>query len=171
MNNHPMTIEYDPESMWFDYQALFDQTKIWVLYNEPIFQIKKYETIPVQHTDFEKNTLAKKVFGDKVNNTQINDACNGFYPAISSILAGSTEYLAKHGSECSQDDYLLLIYNFKFLLAICVQFSYDDSEYRKEYLRFAGENPKNIPVPDNIGIEYISSIDDTQLYKVIMPIF
>jgi len=170
MNNHPMRIEYDPESMWFDYQALFDQTKNWVLhYDSPIF--KKLETILVQHTDFEENTLAKKAFGDKINNTLINAACNGFYPAISSILAESAEYLAKHGSECSQDDYLLLIYNFKLLLAICIQFSYDDSEYRKEYLRFAGENPKNFPVPDNIGREYISSIDNDQLYKVIMPIF
>ena len=26
MNNHPMRIEYEPEIMWFDYQALFDQT-------------------------------------------------------------------------------------------------------------------------------------------------
>ena len=140
--------------MWFDYQALFDQTKIWVLHNDPIFKIKEFETIPVQHIDFEKNTLAKKVlFGDKVHNTLINAACNGFYPAIGDILVRSAIYLEKlekHKCECSQIDYLCLIYNFKFLLAIYVQFSYDDSEYRKEYLRLAGENPKNIPVPDNM---------------------
>ncbi len=58
MNNYPMRIEYDPEIMWFDYQALFDQTKNWVLHNDPIFKIKEFETIPVQHTDFEKKTLA-----------------------------------------------------------------------------------------------------------------
>ena len=135
--------------------------------------MKEFETVPVQHTDFEKYTLAKKaLFGDKIDNTLINAACTGFYPAISSILAWSAEYLEKYGCESIQDDYLKLIYNFKFLLAICVQFSYNDSEYRKEYLRFtAGKGPQDNPVPSNIGREYITSIDNGQLYKVIMPIF
>ena len=30
--SNPMRIEYDPKNMWFDYQALFDQTKNWVLH-------------------------------------------------------------------------------------------------------------------------------------------
>ena len=30
-NNHQMRIEYDPEHMWFDYQALFDQTILTIL--------------------------------------------------------------------------------------------------------------------------------------------
>ena len=80
MNHHPIRIEYEPESMWFDYQALFDQTKIWVLHNDPIFKIKEFETIPVQHIDFEKNTLAKEVlFGDKVHNTLINPSAYSLF--------------------------------------------------------------------------------------------
>jgi len=63
-----------------------------------------------------------------------------------------------------------LFYNFKFLLAKSVQFSCDDSYYRKEYLILAGKFHNNIPVPDNIGKEYITSIDGSQLYKVMMPI-
>ena len=82
--SNPMRIEYDPKNMWFDYQALFDQTKNWVLHYD--FKIKEFEKIPVKHTDFEKNTLAKKaLFGDKVDNKLINDICRGFVPAIGDI--------------------------------------------------------------------------------------
>ena len=75
--SNPMRIEYEPENMWFYYQALFDQIKNWVLHYD--FKVKEFKTIPVQHTDFEKNTLAKKaLFGDKIiDNTMLNDACTG----------------------------------------------------------------------------------------------
>ena len=74
--------------MWFDYQALFDQTKNWVLHYDLAFKIKEFETVPVQHTDFEKNTLAKKaLLGDKIDDTLINDICNGFIPSIGDMIA------------------------------------------------------------------------------------
>ena len=174
MNNHPMRVEYDPESMWFDYQALFDQTKIWVLHDYPKI-LEEVETIPVQHTDFEKNTLDKKaLFGDYVDNHLIYAACIGSDPAIGELLSRSAEYLSKYGCECSQDDdnYLTVFHNFKFLLAISAQFSYfDNCAYRKEYLILAGKYNNNNLVPDNIGGKYITSIDDSQLYKVLTPIF
>ena len=65
-----------------------------------------------------------------------------------------------------------MFHNFKFLLAISAQFSYfDNCAYRKEYLILAGKYNNNNLVPDNIGGKYITSIDDSQLYKVLMPIF
>ena len=77
--SNPIRIEYDPEEMWLDYQSLFDQTKNWVLHYD--FKLQEFKTIPVQHTDFEKNTLAKKaLFGDEIDNELINDVCKGFVP-------------------------------------------------------------------------------------------
>ena len=44
------------------------------------FKKKEFEHISVNHTDFEKNTFAKKVlFGDKIiDNSLIKAACNWF---------------------------------------------------------------------------------------------
>jgi len=48
MNNYPMRIEYDPESMWFDYQALFDQTKNWYCTMTPSSKLKNLK--PYQYS-------------------------------------------------------------------------------------------------------------------------
>ena len=95
MNNdiHSIRIEYD--HIWFDYQALFDQKKKLVLPYD--FKIKEFETIPVQHTDLEKNTFAKKaLFEDKVNYNFINDICTGFAPTIIKALFNLFEYMNKN---------------------------------------------------------------------------
>ena len=91
----------------------------------------------MNHTDFEKNTFAKKVlFGDKIiDNTLINSACNGLYPAIDYIICRIALYMNKNRNDLNISNYLILLLNFKFLLTICVQFSHSDSLYFKEYLR------------------------------------
>ena len=78
--------------MWFDYQALFDQTKNWVLHYD--FKIKEFETVQVQHTDFEQNILARKaLLGEKIDDTLINDVCSGFVPTIGKVLVNLFEYI------------------------------------------------------------------------------
>ena len=46
-------IIYDPEKMWFDYQALFDKTRNRIL--------GLNDNIKVKHTDFKENYLARLV--------------------------------------------------------------------------------------------------------------
>ena len=57
---NPDRIQYSPDDMWFDYQALFDQTKNFIL----LLKKKEFEHIWVNHTDFEKNTLLKKYYSE-----------------------------------------------------------------------------------------------------------
>ena len=169
--SNPIRIKYDPENMWFDYQALFDQTKNWVLHYD--FKMQEFKTIPVQHTDFERNTLAKKVlFGDKVDNKLINDVCNGFVPAIGDITKKLMNYLAKYEDNMSNEDLNKSFYNMKFLLTTRVQFSYGkNNEYYMVYSRMANNINQNNLIPSNLGREYTASIDDYQLANALLPIF
>ena len=163
-------IEYDPENMWFDYQALFDQTKNWVLHYD--FKMQEFKTIPVQHTDFEKNTLAKKIlFGDKVNDELVNDICNGFVPAIGKMIDKLFEYIKLEKKKSNSENLQKMWYNYLLLLAIRVQFLYGNNEYYEKYTEIAGiYNNSNI-IPSNIGREYTSLINDQQFYNIILPIW
>ena len=167
--SNPSRIEYDPENMWFDYQALFDQTKNWVLHYD--FKMQELKTIPVQHTDFEQNTLAKKaLFGDKVDNNIINDICEGFVPAIGDMIDKLFKYIQCEEDKYNNDDRQVMWYNFMFLLAIRVQFSYGNNAYYKKYAEIAEiYNNSNI-IPSNIGREYTSLINDKQFYNVLLPL-
>ena len=65
-DNNIRRVKYNPDKMWFYYQALFDQTKNWVLLYDLSFRTQDFLIIPVDHTDFETNNLAKKaLFKDK----------------------------------------------------------------------------------------------------------
>ena len=170
--SNPMRIEYEPENMWFYYQALFDQIKNWVLHYD--FKVKGFKTIPVQHTDFEKNTLAKKaLFGDKViDNTMLNDACTGSLPAISYIANQVITHIKEYSRDYSKDDYLNLLYNSKFLFAICVQFSwYNNIMYYQKYLKLVDKFHTRNLIPNNIGKECKESFNSVQLSDVMLPIF
>lgn len=169
-DNNIRRIKYNPNKMWFDYQALFDQSKNWVLHYDLSFRTQEFLKIPVNHTIFETNNLARKaLFKDKKNDELINDVCAGFPPAIGEILDNLSEYHDKFRDKISQEDYSTLLYNFKFLLAIRVQFSYGNNNgYYKLYSNIAGLLKKSIP--NLLGREFTLLIDDEQLYKIFLPI-
>ena len=76
-NHHPMRIEYDPESMWFDYQALFDKTRNCIL--------GLNDDIKVRHTDFKENQLARLVIFNQKH-------YDGFIKySLSKIIYGDTQ--------------------------------------------------------------------------------
>ena len=169
-DNNIRRVKYNPDKMWFDYQALFDQSKNWVLHYDLNFRTQEFLKIPVNHTNFETNNLARKaLFKDKKNDELINDVCAGFPPAIGEILNNLSEYHDKFRDNISQEDYSTLLYNFKFLLAIRVQFSYGNNNgYYKLYSNIAGLLKKSIP--NLLGREFTLLIDDEQLYKIFLPI-
>ena len=136
--NNQRRVEYDPENMWFDYQALFDQTKNWVLHYD--FKIEEFKTIPVQHTDFEKNTLSKKVlFGDKVDNELINSVCNGFVPEIFNMVIKLFNYAQLEKYKGDREKIQKVWYNFLLLLAIKVQFTFGNNNgFYYKYVEIAG---------------------------------
>ena len=112
--------------MWFDYQALFDQSKNWLLHYD--FKMQELVTMPIKHTDLKTNTLDRKVLlGDKIDNNLINNICSRFDPAIGKVLDNLTKHIVEHGHDYSQDNYDILLHNLKFLLTICLQFSYSSN--------------------------------------------
>jgi len=134
--------------------------------------MKEFETESVQHTDFEKNTLAKKAFfGNKINNNLINDIYNGFIPAKRDIIQKLLKYILENKDNCGNSDLKIMWNNFLFLLAIRVQFSYGDNAYYKKYLEIANIYNNNDIILNNVSREYTASINDKQLYNVLLPIF
>ena len=62
--NNIRSVEYSPDEMWFDYLAILDQTKNWVLHYD--LRIQEFLIITVNHTNFETNNFARKaLFKDK----------------------------------------------------------------------------------------------------------
>ena len=106
-SNDPVRVEYNPDYMWFDYQALFDQTKIWVLHHE--LKIKEFVKVLVQHTDFEKNDLVKKIlFKNYIDNTLINDICSLIFLEMQKVLKILIKHLDGHAKDYNNDDYTVL---------------------------------------------------------------
>ena len=71
VDNCTRQVYYNPEKMWFDYQALFDKTKNKVL--------GKIDNIKVKHTDFDKNVIAREAmfYNDKVDINLLNEVSDG----------------------------------------------------------------------------------------------
>ena len=91
MNSHQMRIEYNPENMWFDYQALFDKTRNRIL--------GLNDDIKVRHTDFKANQLARLVVFSNYDDNLIKDY-------LSEIINGDTT------------GYLTIVSNFQRAIAL-----------------------------------------------------
>ena len=71
VDNCTRKVKYNPDIMWFDYQALFDKTR------DKVFG--KTDNIEVKHVDFTKNSIAKNgVFdSDEIETNMLNKALEG----------------------------------------------------------------------------------------------
>ena len=69
------------------------------------------------------------MFWDKVDNTSINDACNGFVLAIDDMLGKLFEAMKKDEFNFGNNDHRIMLCNSRLLLALRVKFSYDNNEY------------------------------------------
>ena len=122
-NNKEKKVPYDPNIMWFDYQALFDKTKSIVL--------EENTNIKVEHTDFETNTLARTVLGiENKNCLVIVDTLSGVDAAQMSLLSKMCKYLDNNymsnvNNDCntatkqySGKNFYIVHFNYICLLAI-----------------------------------------------------
>ncbi len=122
-NNKEKKVPYDPNIMWFDYQALYDKTKSIVL--------EENTNIKVEHTDFETNTLARTVLGiENKNCLVIVDTLSGVDAAQMSLLSKMCKYLDNNymsnvNNDCntatkqySGKNFYIVHYNYICLLAI-----------------------------------------------------
>ncbi|MBR1944460.1 MAG: hypothetical protein IJ848_03220 [Alphaproteobacteria bacterium] len=158
-------VEYNPDEMWFDYQALFDKTKNKIL--------GKKDNIIVRHVNFDKNTIAKDALFSThklVDYKLLNNAINGNIDAQHFMLENILDYLR---FEHCNDENSEVICNYKYLLSILVTFGNYSSLLKGEYMCFANNNYKYVPIyircRSNVyGCEHYSNY--TNFYAVARPI-
>ena len=95
-------VEYNQDTMWFDYQALFEQRRNVVLRN--IFGIDVTSMQEIRHVSFEHNNLARNaILGNSTDKNIISDLCKGNLYAINIIIRNLSNYIYKH-REVLKDD-------------------------------------------------------------------
>ena len=135
-------IEYNPNIMWFDYQALYENRRNFVIKNFLGKSTYKFED-NIKHPDFNNNSLAKK-----------------------SIMNGNLDNNINYQTNKNNiNNYYVLQYNYRCLLAIIVQFSgVREKIYRKEYCNLAKYIPKEF---------YMQNEDDiykVQFHNIVQPL-
>ena len=130
LNNNPR-VEYNPDEMWFDYQALFDKTKLAILGID--------NDIEVKHTDFSENDIARTaLFRDSEYKSALSKILNGNINAQSDAMYDLL--LSYASSQCGE-----MFLNYKYLIGIVASLSsnkYANEEYR-EYSRYIPEDLNN----------------------------
>lgn len=116
MDNGPR-VEYEPDKMWFDYQALFDKTKSVVL--------EQNMNIEVKHTNFKENELARHaVFGRDIwYSASLDGIINGELESLYTAMIHCKEYSFGYKEEyetLSQEYSDLVDLNYRYFLGICV---------------------------------------------------
>ena len=133
MDNGPR-VEYEPDKMWFDYQALFDKTKSVVL--------EQNIDIEVKHTDFHHDDLARNATGIKDNNSRIlKEALSGDIDTQSKILENIIDYYANNPGRALYFDGSICDCNYFSLLGIVsslcnLQDTYGFRKQCKEYIGY-----------------------------------
>ena len=125
-------VEYDPMEMWFNYQALFEKTKSFIL--------KKPCDIEIEHTIFQFDKVARDAFFGSDNYADLlQDLLNGNI-AILRKLIDNLMYSYHHAFYC----YKGIIYtNFLYLLGIGAALC-DDSFIRYIYNEYADDEPEDL---------------------------
>lgn len=110
VDNCTRTVKYNPDMMWFDYQALFDKTRNKVL--------GKTDDIKVKHTDFAKNFIARNgVFsGNEINTNMLNKALDGDLDSQNEISYSLWKY--SNNDMISYNDQETVYINHLYLLTI-----------------------------------------------------
>lgn len=137
-------VEYDSDTMWFDYQSLFDKIK------------HKYNNTEVKCTNFEENILAKHtLFDDDNYHDLLLRVLNGDIKSISKLIYNCASYAYKlfgAGYEIlynkNQCKYVAL--NYKYLVAIVASLGKDDNNITKQYLAYTNGYKPNFILFKNI---------------------
>ena len=148
-------IEYNPNIMWFDYQALYENRRNFVIKNFLGKSKYKFED-NIKHANFNNNSLAKKSIMDgNLDNNTINNALIGEYAALTEIIENLKKSVNKYKNDINYqtdknniNNYYILQYNYRCLLAIIVQFAgVREKKYRNEYCDLAKYIPKEFYLP------------------------
>lgn len=126
LNNNPK-VEYNPDEMWFDYQALFDKTKLAILGID--------NDIEVKHTDFSQNDIARTaLFGNSEYKDKLSEMLSGNIDAQSDAA-----YYVFNSYQDERDVWLAndMIVNYKYLISVVASLS-NDYYATTNYVKYTG---------------------------------
>ena len=145
-------VEYEPDKMWFDYQALFEKTKNVVL-ERPI-------SLNVKHTNFEKNKIAKhSLFNTDVNyQASLVGIINGEFDSFTTALCNCSKYVnkeifAEESKSLSKKSIGIIKLNYRYILAISVCLGDFTSYLIGEYKSFTDDY-----LPDSVTTKSVHKI-------------
>ena len=126
VDNCTRKVQYNPEKMWFDYQALFDKTRNKIL--------GKTDNIKVKYTDFDKNIIAKQaVFNsDKIDMNMLSKALDGDLNTQFEI--SNRLYMYSTNDTISFNDQEIVYINYLYLLTIQIALDEYDFHIYNRYL-------------------------------------
>ena len=157
-------VNYDPNYIWFDYQALFDKTKDKIL--------KKDNDTKIYHADFIENNLARDaVFGTDLENgfnysrDFLNEILNGNVCSFFFAYGNCCELLDKKNQDYNPDEIKQCKLNSTFFLVLVVSFSNKYNDARMEdYTKISkGYIPTSLK-------ESTRNINEMNLYEIIAPL-
>ncbi len=168
-DNNCKEITYNPDIMWFDYPALFEQRRKFVLHNF-LGNVKQYDKCKIKHINLRSPSLAKDaIINGGVDINTIDSALNGDYSSLTNILENIRKYMRSF--RCDSNDYSMnnnsniLQYNYRCLLAIVVQFSgVREKRYRNEYCNLVQN------IPSNFYMQNEYAINKVQFDTIVQPL-
>ncbi|MBR1944287.1 MAG: hypothetical protein IJ848_02325 [Alphaproteobacteria bacterium] len=154
MNSGPR-VEYDPHTMWFDYQALFEKTRNAVL------EIK--DDIKVEHTEFSENDVARKaLFGDSNYEQTLQKILSGDINAQCDVLCSSLyDFFYDHEYDFYDIGFYdrnILLKNYMYYLGLIVSLS-NNKSFCEEYEKYASYIPNDLNCFRSFNINYKNVMD------------
>ena len=119
VDNCTRKVKYNPDIMWFDYQALFDKTRNKVL--------GKTDNIKVKHVDFNKNVIARKaVFdSDEIDTNMLNKALDGDLNSLGKIKENLYYYYRQDNDNDAYTNFLYFL-TIQMALGTCYECNWND---------------------------------------------
>ena len=147
--NDGSRVEYEPDKMWFDYQALFDKTKSVVL--------EQNIDIEVKHTAFHHDDLARNATGIKNNNSYVlKEVLLGNIDKQCEVLKNMNHYYENGSYGDVFYDYSIYKSNYFSLLGIVSSLCnlQDTYNVRKQCIEYIGYLPDALSERNVAKIKY-----------------
>ena len=128
VDNCTRKVKYNPDIMWFDYQALFDKTRNKVF--------GKTDNIEVKHVDFTKNTIARNGVFDsyEIDTNMLNKALEGDLKSqinmVNNIWKGYLKSIDNDNDDNNNEKDLRRLLNINRLYLITVNIALDKYDER-----------------------------------------
>ena len=148
-------VDYKPDRMWFDYQALFDKTRNNILEIEDEIEVENNAS---------KNELAKKIMSFENSDFIVEQALLGETWAQDEIMNHIESYVSnnypRNESALLDKNYCEIDYNYKHLLGIVASLSQIGNEIaKKRYFAIVKYIPVDFYIYDIMDLSFSNIMD------------